>query len=326
MPNLQTKYLNLDLKNPIIVASSGLTKSVQKIQDCEKAGAGAVIVKSLFEEVLAQDDWGLSESADYHPEAYEYMRNEIHLQYGPKEYCDLIREAKEKVSIPVIGSINCVSTKWWPQFAKQIEASGADAIELNIFTTANEVTVTSSDLEKLYFDILTTVKEKVNIPVAMKVGMYFTSLPHLASELDKRGLNALVLFNRFTEPDIDINQMKLKTTFSFSTRNESHRILRWIAILSDKVECDLSATTGIQTSEDVIKMLLAGATTVQIASVLYNNGLDKISEMVDGVIQWMEKHQFKTVDEFSGKLSFQETVSPDTYLRAQFMEKIRNID
>ncbi len=326
MPNLETTYLKLKLKNPVIVASSGLTKSVEKIQDCEKAGAGAVVIKSLFEEVLAQDDWGLSDSADYHPEAYEYMRSEIHMQYGPKEYTDLIREAKEKVNIPVIGSINCVSDKWWPSFAKQIEASGADAIELNVFTTANDIVVSSQDLEKLYLDILSTIKATVSIPVALKIGSYFTSLPYMANEFDKLGLDALVLFNRFTEPDIDINKLELKTTFSFSTRNESQRILRWVALLADKVDLDISATSGIQTSEDVIKMLLAGASTVQIASVLYKNGLEKIYEILEGVTTWMEKQNFKSIDAFRGKLSFDKSRSPETYLRSQFMEKIRNID
>jgi len=326
MPNLETTYLNLKLKNPVIVASSGLTKSVDKIVECEKAGAGAVVIKSLFEEVLAKDDWGLEDSADYHPEAYEYMRTELHMQYGPKDYCELISEAKEKVSIPVIGSINCISAKWWPEFTKQIEAAGADAIELNVFTTATDETQTSQDMEQLYFDILKTIKETVKIPVAMKIGMYFTSLPYMASEFQKLGLDGLVLFNRFTEPDIDIHKMELKTTFSFSNHSESQKILRWVALLSEKMNLDISATTGIQTAEDVIKMILAGASSVQIASVLYKNGLDKIGEIIKEMNTWMEKMNLNNLSEVQGKLSFKKTMSPDVYLRSQFIEKIRNID
>jgi len=326
MPNLTTKYLNLNLKNPIIIGSSGLTNSADKIAACAKAGAGAVVVKSLFEEVLAAQDWGLENSAGYHPEASEYLHAELQMQYGPNDYCDLITEAKAKTTIPVIGSINCVSTKWWPEFAKKIEVAGADAIELNIFSVPNDVERDSKTIEQLYFDVLDNVKASLGIPVAMKIGRNFTSLPHLIAQLDKRGVDGVVLFNRFTEPDIDIEKLKLKTTFSFSTQDEIHTLLRWVAIISDKVDCDISATTGIHTAEGIIKLLLAGASSVQLASVLYKNGLTVIGRLLTEIESWMSKFKLESITQFKGRLSFSPNFNPELYLRAQFMEKIRDIE
>jgi dihydroorotate dehydrogenase (fumarate) len=326
MPNLETKYMNLALKNPIIVASSGLTSTVEKIKACEEAGAAAVVVKSLFEEVLAQEDWGLEQSAPYHPEALDYLNSEIQMQYGPNKYCELISEAKNSVNIPVIGSINCRSTKWWPEFASKLEAAGADAIELNVFKIASDPELNSASIEGLYFEVLDKVKSKVTLPVAMKISNNFTSLPYLISQLEKRGLDAVVMFNRFTEPDIDIHNLKLKTTFSFSTQEEVNRILRWVALIHDKIECEISATTGIHTSEGMIKLLLAGASTVQLASTLYRNGLSKIGEMLSELEEWMTKYQLDTIGAFKGKVGFSPAYDPEIYLRAQFMEKIRGVE
>jgi dihydroorotate dehydrogenase (fumarate) len=326
MPSLQTSYLKLTLKNPIIVASSGLTNSVEKIQACEQSGAGAVVVKSLFEEVLAKQDWGLGQSAGFHPEAMDYYTSELQLQYGPNDYCDLIENAKKKVGIPVIGSINCVSTKWWPEFARKIEAAGADALELNIFSVPTDPEVPGSDIEKLYYEVLEKVKTVVKIPVAMKIGRNFTSLPYVLRQLDRRGLDGVVLFNRFTEPDIDINKLKLKTTFSFSSQEEIHTILRWVAITADKVDLDISATTGIHTAEGIIKLILAGASTVQLASVLYKNGLKKIPELLSEIEVWMSRYKINTIADFKGKVGFAPEFEPEMYLRAQFMEKIRDIE
>lgn len=326
MPQLTTKYLGLDLSNPLIVASSGLTKNVDNVIECENAGAGAVVLKSLFEEVLAQEEVGIADSTGFHAEAYEYLRSGLAVEYGPREYCSLIYEAKKAVKIPVIASINCVTSKWWPSFASQIEGAGADALELNVFTTATNVEQTGTALESLYFDIIETVKSKINIPVAIKLGTYFTSLPNLGMELCKRGAHGLVLFNRFTEPDIDINKLELKTTFQFSSRYEIHKPLRWIALLNNKVQGDLCATTGIQKSQDVIKLLLAGANAVEVASVLYRNGLDSISEILSEIKEWMVEHKFDTISDFRGMLSFEKSGNPDHYLRAQFMEKIKGYE
>ncbi len=316
----------MNLKNPIIVASSGLTNSVEKVQICEENGAGAVVIKSLFEEVLAKQDWGLDRSAGFHPEAMDYFTSELQLQYGPNEYCDLIEKAKAKVQIPVIGSINCTSTKWWPEFARKIEAAGADALELNIFSVPTDPDKPGSEIEQIYYEVLEMVKAEVKIPVAMKIGRNFTSLPYVLKQLDKRGLDGVVLFNRFTEPDIDIDKLRLKTTFSFSTQEEIYTILRWVAITSDKINCDISATTGIHTAQGIIKLILAGASTVQLASVLYKHGLKKIPELLDQIEAWMTRYKINTIGEFRGKVGFAPEFDPEMYLRAQFMEKIRDIE
>jgi len=326
MPSLKTSYMNIVLENPIVVASSGLTNSVEKIIDCEDAGAGAVVIKSMFEEVLAREDWGLSEAAPYHPEAHDYLNAEIQLQYGPNEYCELISKAKSKVKFPVIASINCISAKWWAEFASKVENAGADALELNVFSIPTNPDQPSNDREKIYYDVLEGVKSRVKIPLAMKIGRYFTSLPYFVSQLDKRGLDAVVMFNRFTEPDIDIHKLKMRTTFAFSNNEDIHPLIRWIALISQHISADISATTGIHTAEGIIKLLLAGASTVQLASVLYKNGLSIISEMLSGITSWMQTYHLDSIDAFKGKVGFSPEYDPEVYLRAQFMEKIRGIE
>lgn len=326
MPNLETTYLGLKLKNPIMVGSSGLTRSVGKIEACEEAGAGAIVIKSLFEEVLANEDLGFEDATMKHTEAYDYLRSQANLQYGPQEYCTIISEAKKKVKIPVIASINCVSPKWWPDFAKKVEAAGADAIELNVYPLVNDSGSSSAQVEQLYYEIFDAVKSRISIPVAMKISMYITSLPHLAMQLSRKGLNGLVMFNRFVEPDIDINAIKMKTTFPFSSKDDINHVLRWVALLSGRIKTDLSATTGIHSPEAVIKLLLAGATTVQLASVLYKKGFKKIDEMLTAVENWMKKNDFNKIADFKGKLSFATSATPDIYLRSQFMERVREVE
>ena len=326
MPDLSTSYMGLSLRNPVIVGSSGLTNSVEKIIECEQAGAGAVVVKSLFEEVLAHEDSGLEKSSTFRSEAQDYLNSEIQLQFSPNQYCDLIAAAKTKVKIPVIGSINCVSTQCWPEFAKIIEAAGADALELNIYSIPTDTTIPGVTYETLYYEVLDNVKSKVKIPVSMKIGRYFTSLPHLISQLDKNGVDAVVFFNRFTEPDIDIDHLKLRTTFTFSSDDDMYPVLRWVILIADKVKCDISATTGIHTAQAIIKFLLAGAQTVQLASVLYQEGLSKLTRMIQEIENWMAANSFESVDQFRGKVNFSSQRKPEIYLRAQFMEKIRNID
>ncbi len=326
MPDLSTTYMGLSLKNPLVVASSGITKSVDKIVDCENAGAGAVVIKSVFEEVLAREDYGIADSAAYHTEAIDYLRSELEMQYGPQEYCDIISDAKAKVDIPVIASINCLSTKWWPNYAQQFEQAGADALELNVFKTATSVNEDGESVENLYFDILKTVKEHVKIPVSLKIGIYFTALPHFAAQLAQKGADGIVLFNRFTEPDIDIDKLSLKTTFTFSTSYDIYKPLRWTALLAGQIGCDIAATTGVKSAKDAIKLLLAGANCVQIASLLYQKGIDSLQDILNEMDAWMKANSFTTISDFRGKLSFRKTTTPDQYLRAQFLEKIRGVE
>ena len=326
MANLQTTYMNITLNNPIIVASSGLTKNVAKIKACAEAGAGAVVLKSLFEEAFQKDSFHIGDEKLTHPEMYEYLTSELQLQYGIVDYLKLIKDAKREVDIPIIASINCTSAKHWVDFSEKIEEAGADALELNVFTPATSIKEDSQAMENVYYEILDKVKEKIKIPVAMKISNNFSSLPHFTNQLQIRGLDGLVLFNRFTMPDIDIKKMELKTTFTFSQKNDYQLPLRWTALLSDMATYDISATTGIFSAEDVIKLILSGASTVQLASVLYNKGLSVIGEINAGLEKWMDENNYKTIDEIKGKLSFKQIKSPKVYLRTQFMEKIRGFD
>lgn len=326
MADLSVNYLGLRLKNPVIVGSSGLTKSVDKMLACENNGAGAVVMKSLFEEALVSSEFKLSDSIEDHPEAYDYKYANVALMYGPAEYCDLVKEAKEKLSIPVIASINCISEKWWPQYARQIENSGADALELNIYNTVYEETITSAEIDEKYLRIAEMVKDVVKIPVALKISRYNTALPNLAGELEERKINGLVLFNKFVEPDIDIKRLELKSVFAMSKPEELMASLRWIALLSGKFNMDFCATTGIQNSEDVVKILLAGGKAVQIASILYREGLSRIGIILSGLETWMNMMKFNSIEDFRGKLNFRNAKKPDNYLRAQFIEKIGEIE
>jgi len=326
MPSLSTTFMGLELKNPIIAASSGLTRSVDKIKECEQSGAGAVVLKSIFEEVLARENFGIDESTSYHTEAFDYLRSQLELQYGPRDYIELIREAKDKTDIPIIASINCISDKWWTDYAQQMEEAGADALELNVFKTATDRSENSQSLEAMYYAIVENVKSRIKIPVAIKLGMYFTALPNLAAALADRGADALVLFNRFTEPDINIDELKLTTTFSFSTSRDMLKPLRWTALLSGQIPCDIAATTGIKTGKDAIKLLLAGASALQIAALLYQKGIDSIGDVLQEIESWMAEHSFERISDFKGKLSFRQTDTPDQYLRAQFIEKIKGVE
>lgn len=327
MINLETNYMGLKLKNPLIVSSSGLTNSVRKIKIIEEKGAGAVVLKSLFEEQIMNETRSLIGrdplNASY-PEAEDYIKNYIKGN-SVSTYLNLIREAKAAVSIPVIASINCVSSTDWTHFAKEIEKAGADAIELNVFIVPNDRNKTSVEYEKLYYDIFAAVKKEVSIPISMKLGMYFTNLFSLANRLNADGADALVLFNRFYEPDIDIEKMRITSAEVLSSPGDIRRSLRWVGMLSDKIKgIDISASTGIHSGEAAIKQLLAGAKTVQICSTVYEHGFDQITNILEDLSGWMTKKGFTSVNEFRGKLNYGSIQDPAMYERAQFMKYFSN--
>jgi dihydroorotate dehydrogenase (fumarate) len=325
MANLETTYMNLKLKNPIIVGSSGLTQTADKIKAAEKAGAGAVVVKSLFEENLSDNDWDIMDDLR-HTEESDMAAYEIEKLYGSKDYIDLIKKVKKEVKIPIIASINCTSASWWAKFAKQVEAAGADAVELNIAKVMSDLDQSADSIEEIYVNALKSVKEEVKIPVAIKISPYFTSVPNLAYKLDNAGADAIVMFNYFTLPDIDVHKLELKTTFSFSNEGDYKYPMRWIGILSGSLDCDLSGTTGIKNHEDVLKMLLSGATTVQLASVLYQNGVETISDILNNLEKWMDERNLNTLEKIRGKMSFDKIVSKEKYLWMQFMKKKTGLD
>ena len=328
MADLRTKYMGLELRNPIIVGSSGLTNTVDKIKEIEKLGAGAVVLKSLFEEQInfqVHKTVTQSDSLYAYPEAEDYISNYTR-DNSMTEYLDLIRNCKSAVEIPVIASINCVSSSEWISFAKKIQEAGADALELNIFILPSDPKRTSEQNEQVYFDIAMAIVKEVTIPVALKISYYFSGMAKTALKLSWTGIKGMVLFNRFFSPDIDIDEFEVTATNVFSTPEEIAISLRWVAMLSDRLHCDIAASTGVHDGPGVVKQLLAGAKAVQITSTLYKNGTGVIPEMIKFVDGWMDKHEFKTTDDFIGKMSFKETKNPAAYERVQFMKHFAGIE
>lgn len=323
---LSTNYLGLSLSNPIVVASCGLTKSVDQIKKCEEAGAGAVVMKSLFEEQIREMNTGLDESIALHTEALDYIRAEIDMQLGPREYIETINKVKKAVSLPVIASINCYSSKWWTSYAQQIEAAGADALELNIYVMPFNVETSGYNLENTYIEILQAVKEQLKIPVSLKLSPYFTSFANLAVKLDNQGADGLVLFNRFVQPEINIDKISSSIKPSFNDPIGFSNSLRWIALLSGKLKLDLAASGNIRSAQDMIKQLLAGATVIQIASALYKDGLGKIAEMIGGLESWMKEQKFNAIEDFRGRLNQANDPRSDAYVRAQYLKSIAGVE
>jgi len=325
MRNLETSYMGLKLKNPIIVSSSGLTNSVEKIKLLEEKNAGAVVLKSLFEEQINFEAGDLLRYNDF-PGAEDYI-----LTYSKnnsvEEYLKLIREAKRAVSIPIIASINCVSAADWSQFAKRVEEAGADAIELNIYLFPNKKDISAEELENKYYAIVRKVKSLIKIPLAVKIGSNFTNLPAFVEQLAANGASAVVLFNRFYEPDIDIQEMKITSSEVFSNPTNIRNSLRWVGLISESVNgIQISASTGVHSGEAAIKQLLAGATTVQICSVIYKNGTSEINKILNDLTDWMTQKNFKTIKDFRGKMSSKSIANPSVYERAQFMKYFSNVE
>ncbi len=328
MINLETNYLGLKLKNPIVVSSSGLTNSVEKIGKLVDAGAGAVVLKSLFEEQINHEISNSIQSGegfDY-PEAVDYIK-EYTKENNVNDYLNLIKGAKSAYDIPVIASINCFSTGHWVEFAKKIEDAGADAIELNVYVLNTDKQSKPEDYERIYYDILTDIKKEVNIPVVMKLGLYFSNLVRVVDTLSAYGAAGVVLFNRFYEPDINIHKMQMSSAEVFSSSTDLRRTLRWVAIISDKVhDIEVSASTGIHTGEDMIKVLLAGATTAQVCSAIYKGGAKVITSMLDELTSWMEEKEFHSIDAFNGSMNYGKIENPALYERSQFMKYFSSLE
>lgn len=322
MADLSTTYLGLQLKNPIIAASSGLTENIKSIKELEINGAAAVVLKSIFEEDITHEYETLAreaESLGYNAEHMDYFDYQIR-EKNITQYTQLIKECKQKINIPVIASINCFSPYEWEYFARNCEKAGADALELNIFILTSETATESKDIEKLYFDITNKITSKVSIPVSLKISPYFSNLSAMIQKLSQTKIKGLVLFNRFFSPDIDIENLKITSSFVFSNPDEISLSLRWVSMLSTKVECDLSASTGIHDGEGVIKQILAGATSVQLASVLYKEGSYIIQEMLKTLREWMIKKGFNNLNDFRGLMSQSTSSNPSYYERVQFMK------
>jgi len=326
MKKLDTTYLGLKLKNPIVVASSGLTNSVDKIKALEEAGAGAVVLKSLFEEQINGEVSHLitKDPQNSYPEAEDYIHNYTR-QHTVTEHLELLRKVKAEVSIPVIASINAVTANEWTGFARDFEKAGADALELNIFYVPTGRNEKPEEIEQLYIDVLKKVKAEVSIPVSVKIGFYFTNLIGIAERLMANGAAAVTMFNRFYEPDINIEKMELTASEVFSSPADIRRSLRWVGLVSAALpKLEIAASTGIHDGEAVIKQLLAGAQVTQICSSVYINGAQVIIGMLKDLEKFMQKWNFKTIEDFRGRLSYAQIEDPQMYERAQFMKYFSN--
>ena len=328
MADLSTSYMGLELRNPIIAGSSGLTNTLENIQKIDKSGAGAVVLKSLFEEQInnaINKTFHQSDNNYSYPEALDYISHYTR-EKDLEKYLAMIRDAKASCDIPVIASINCLSSSEWVNFASSIQEAGADALELNVFILPSDPRRKAEQNEQVYFDIIHAVMKQVNIPVSVKISHYFSGFANMAMQLSWTGISGLVLFNRFYSPDLDIDKFEVTASNVFSTPDEVVLPLRWVAMLSDRVQCDLAASTGIHDGRGAIKLLLAGARAVQVASVLYKKGFGQIETMTREIEEWMQKHNYDSVKDFIGKMSLKEVENPAAFERVQFMKHFSGIE
>ncbi|UCH13056.1 MAG: dihydroorotate dehydrogenase-like protein [Bacteroidales bacterium] len=330
MLDLSVKYLGLTLKNPIIVGSSDLSSTVEEVKKLESNGASAVVLKSLFEEEILLEAATKAEEARIDQMFYAELSEtldyiDLHIKEDKlAKYLKLISDAKKQVLIPVIASINCITPYEWTDFTVKIQDAGADALELNIFL--NPTDLSDKNFEQTYFDIIGKVMKKVKIPVSVKISPYFAKPGLMIKKLSETGISGLVLFNRFFSPDIDINSLEVKSANKFSTETEQYNVLRWIALMSDKVKCSLAASTGIHSGESVIKQILAGADAVQVVSALYRKSPGHINVMLKDIEKWMNKKGYNYISQFKGKVSQESARNNAAFERMQFMKYFSGIE
>jgi dihydroorotate dehydrogenase (fumarate) len=312
----------LDIASPIIAGSCGLTNDIENLKRLEAAGAGAVIIKSVFEEQIIFDikrNLSMMAPTDSYGMSYEYVANHVADDSLGKHF-DLIREAKKQLHIPVVGSINCYSFENWMTYTQRFQEAGCDALELNMAILPYETTLSYEDVDRLFSDIINTLKKSVSIPVSIKVSQHFTDMANFMQRLSWMGVNGITMFNKSLNVDIDTDKMQIVHAPSLSTPDEIYNTLRWVAILSKKLRCDISASTGVHTANDVVKLLLAGAGTVQVVSSLYKNGVDYMRTLNDGLKEWMKGKGYESIDQFRGQLAVKANDQASMFFRTQFMK------
>jgi dihydroorotate dehydrogenase (fumarate) len=324
--DLRTRYLNLELANPLVVSACSLTGKVETLVRLEEAGAAAVVLPSLFEEQIEHDEMDVfnfyedpansfSEALSYFPEVEDYNS-------GPEVYLRHVEAAKAALTIPVIGSLNGTSQGGWVRYARLIQEAGADALELNVYYVVTDPKMTAAEVEERYLKLVAAVRESVSIPLAVKIGPYFSALPNMARRLVTAGADGLVLFNRFLQPDIDPETRSVTPNLVLSTSDELRLPLRWIAILRGQLRASLAATTGVHTAEDVLKMLLAGADVTMLASALYKRGPDHLRALLDGVRSWLEEREYLSVEQMKGSASQANSPNPDAFERSNYIKTL----
>ena len=330
MVDLTTSYLGLQLKNPLVASASPLSKKLDGVRRLEDAGISAVVMYSLFEEQIVHEgaalDHYLTRGTDSYAEALTYFPDLGSYNIGPDSYLELIQKIKQAVQIPVIGSLNGISTGGWIDYARRIQDAGADALELNIYYIPTDPLRTSKELEQSYIDLVKDVRQQVRIPLAVKLSPYFTALPNLAAQLSAAGANGLVLFNRFYQPDLDIETLEVVPDLVLSTSTELRLPLRWIAILYGRIKADLALSSGVHSGEDIVKSLMAGAKVAMTTSELLAKGIGRAGEMITELQAWMEKFEYESVRQMIGSMSQQAVNEPAAYERANYMKALTSYD
>lgn len=327
MAHLETSYMRIPLRNPVLAASSGLTNSADKIKELEDAGIGGVVLKSIFEEQINNEVSGMleqdSQNTDY-PEAQDYIKNYLR-DNTVTRHLKLLEDAKKAVKIPIIASVNCISADEWTTFANDFQEAGADGLELNIFYVPTSRNEAPDEIEKLYMDVLSKVKQEVKIPVAVKFGLFHSNIIGMADKMKATGAAGIVMFNRFYEPDIDLDKMQITSSEVFSSPSDMRHTLRWVGMVASQVfDLDIAASTGIHDGKAVVKQLLAGATVAQMCSSLYLNGPQIIPKVLEEIEAFMKKWNFKHIEDFRGRLSYKNVGDPMMYERSQFMKYFSN--
>ncbi len=326
--DLSTKYMGLKLKNPIVPSASPLSRDLATIKLMEEVGAAAVVLESLFEEQIIHEknemDHFLTQGTESFAEALSYFPDKDVYNFGPEEYLEHIRKVKKSINIPVIASLNGVSTGGWIDYARKIQQAGANALELNTYYLATDPNKDGKLIEDNYIDVLKAVKGAVTIPVAMKLSPYFTSMAAMAKRFDQAGADALVLFNRFYQPDIDLETLKVVPNLVLSTSESMRLPLRWVAILHGKVKASIAATTGIHTADDVLKMIMVGADVTMVCAALFQKGVKHISKILADMKKWMEEHEYESLNQMRGSMSHKAVAEPAAYERANYMKVLKS--
>jgi dihydroorotate dehydrogenase (fumarate) len=323
MVDLKATYLGMQLKNPLVASSSPLTQKVETVKQLEEAGIAAVVMYSLFEEQIIQESFKLNRDLERGTETYAesltYLPDYGQYSIGPDTYVEHIRKVKAAVNIPVFGSLNGVSTGGWIEYAQKIEQAGADALELNLYYLAIDPNLTSTELEDKYITLVHDIRQRVHIPIAVKLSPFYTALPNFARRLTEAGVNGMVLFNRFYQPDFDLEELEVVPNLVLSNSNELRLPLRWIAILYGRISTDFALTSGVHTGVDVIKAMMAGASVTTIASELLQKGIGRVPQILAEIQTWMEEHEYSSIDQMKGSMSQQAVGDPATFERVNYM-------
>jgi dihydroorotate dehydrogenase (fumarate) len=324
--DLTTTFLGLELHSPLVVSASPLSEEIDNIKKMEEAGASAVVLYSLFEEQLKIEQrelhHHLTEGTESYPEAITYFPEPDEFHVGPDGYLNHIRAAKEAVDIPVIASLNGSTIGGWTSFAKQMEDAGADALELNLYHIPADIHLTGSQVEETYLEVIREVRKTIAIPMTVKLSPFFSNLANMAKRISEAGANGLTLFNRFYQPDIDLEELEVKPNVLLSTPQALRLPLRWIAILYGRVQADFAATSGVHQVADVLKLLMVGANCTMMASALFRHGIDHVKTLEAGLTQWMEEHEYESVRQMQGSMSQQAIDDPSSFERAQYMKAV----